>query len=79
MAALQRLQSKFNKCGMGNLAARVSAVQALIGPAVAKALVTRADVLQRRAPKTSNPVSMSSAIIAKEVSLLVYMSAIHAT
>lgn len=68
MAALQRLQSKFNKCGMGNLAARISAVQALIGPTVAKALVTRADVLQRRTlTKTPNPVLMTSASLAKEV------------
>lgn len=57
---------------MNHLAARISAVQTLVGPIVAKALVTRADVIQRRTPKIPNPVSLNSVTLAKEVCKVAY-------
>lgn len=67
--ALQRLQGQLNKQGFASLAGRVTAAQScLLGPAVARALHIRAAVLQRRRPRTQNPVRVNAQTLARDVS-----------
>lgn len=69
MEALQRLQGQLNKQGFASLAGRVTAAQScLLGPAVARALHIRAAVLQRRRPRTQNPVRVNVQALARDVS-----------
>lgn len=68
MAALQRLQAKLNKHGMGSLAGRITAVQSLLlGSEVGRALATRRAVLERRYTRAQAPVSINSSNLGKEV------------
>lgn len=68
---MQRLQGQLNKQGFASLAGRVTAAQScLLGPAVARALHIRAAVLQRRRPRTQNPVCSNAQALSRDVSLL---------
>lgn len=70
--ALQRLQGQLNKQGFASLAGRVTAAQScLLGPAVARALHIRAAVLQRRRPRTQNPVCSNAQALARDVSFAI--------
>lgn len=67
--ALQRLQGQLNKQGYASLAGRVTEAQScLLGPAVADALRIRTAVLQRRRPRTQNPVRVNAQALANDVS-----------
>lgn len=67
VTALQRLQAQLNKNGLSTLSGRVAAAQSLLlGPGVARALATRAAVLQRRRPRISNPVTSNAQLLAKD-------------
>lgn len=58
-----------NKQGYAALAGRVTAAQScLLGPVVARALNIRAAVLQRRRPRTQNPVCANAQALARDVS-----------
>lgn len=67
--ALQRLQGELNKQGFASLAGRVTAAQScLLGPTVARALHIRTAVLQRRRPRTENPICSDAQALARDVS-----------
>lgn len=68
-STLARLESALKKYGLSSLAARLSVAQnILMRSVVEKALDTRIQVLQRRSPKTSNPVSYNAHSLTKDVS-----------
>lgn len=67
VTALQRLQAQLNKNGMTTLSGRVAAAQSLLlGPGIARAMATRAAVLQRRRPRVSNPVTSNAQPLVKD-------------
>lgn len=71
VAALQRLQGQLNKQGFASLAGRVTSAQSLLlGPAISRALHIRSAVLQRRRPRTQNPVCANAQSLARDVSFI---------
>ena len=69
VATMQRLQTNFLKHGMNALASRLNIAQnLLLKSAVAKALDTPVQLLQRRFPEVQNPISYNVQKLTKDVS-----------